>query len=87
MNVVEARSPPFQRLTWETTCDRVANGRGLDHTSVPSPLHSGVLGLWLRAQFRSSSCLAAECNRDSVVKSVAALCKQLPLAVIAISVL
>ena len=25
-------------------------------------------GLW--AQFRSSSCLAAECNRDSVVKSV-----------------
>ena len=47
----------------------------------------GVLGLWLRAQFRSSSCLAAECNRDSVVKSVAALCKQLLLAVIAISVL
>ena len=29
-----------------------------------------VLGLWLRAQFRSSSCLAAGFNRDSVVKSV-----------------
>ena len=41
-----------------------------------------LLGLWLRAQFRSSSCMAAECNRDSVVKSVAALCKQLLLAVI-----
>ena len=29
-----------------------------------------VLGLWLRAQTRSSSCLAAGYNRDGVVKFV-----------------
>ena len=29
-----------------------------------------VLGLWLRAQTRSSSCLAAGCNRNGVVKLV-----------------
>ena len=29
-----------------------------------------VLGLWLRARFRSSSCLAAGCSRTCVVKSV-----------------
>ena len=29
-----------------------------------------VLGLWLRAQTRSSSCLAAGLNRDGVVKLV-----------------
>ena len=29
-----------------------------------------VLGLWLRAQTRSSSCLAARYNRDGVVKLV-----------------
>ena len=28
------------------------------------------IGLWLRAQFRSSSCLAAGCNRENVVKPV-----------------
>ena len=42
-----------------------------------------VLGLWLRASFRSSSCLAAGCNRVVSSRWLVALCRQLLCSVIA----
>ena len=35
----------WSRKSFPATCDRVANWRGQDHTSVPRPQHSGVIDL------------------------------------------
>ena len=49
----------WSRKSFLATCDRVANWRGEDHTSVPRPQHSGVIDLRGRVCIvRPSSCLA-----------------------------